>query len=121
MYNDVVPPFAVPGPPSRMTFPSVTPSSVRVVWAPPFDLNGEITAYWVSYRRADLSLDLVESDRVEVAHWVHEYHRTGLDRNTRYVFEIYATTQVGAGEVRSAEVVTVINRGERRGGYCVHQ
>ena len=106
--------FIVPGPPSQMHFPIVTYSTARVEWAPPLDPNGEVTGYWVSYRQADRSSETTNS--VEVAHWINYYEVTNMNRDTRYVFEIYATTQQGVGEVRSSEVVTTINRGEQEYG-----
>lgn len=100
--------FAVPGPPIIIYFPEVTFTSAVVVWSPPKEPNGIITAYKVSYYKQGES---VSSTPADLPPNVHEYEVDGLERESYYNFTVTASTRLGWGESASVPVLTMENRG----------
>ncbi|XP_041363510.1 protein sidekick-like isoform X2 [Gigantopelta aegis] len=96
-----------PGPPIIIYFPVVTYSSALVVWSPPKEPNGLISAYRVTYKKqgsnessaaADLQAD-------QLNHTV-----LGLHRETYYEFYVTAKTRLGWGQAAKVLVYTMNDR-----------
>ena len=98
-----------PGPPSKLRFPTITPSVVVVTWAPPEMTGGNITRYRVSYRlRDDSSARTVVRPTLSSSKLTDSI--TSLSPDKFYIFEVQAYTAVGWGEEASAEIYTSRNQ-----------
>ncbi|KAK6637522.1 hypothetical protein RUM44_007944 [Polyplax serrata] len=97
----------VPGPPSNVSFPDVSFTTVRIIWDEPYDRNGEILAYRINYHldtfsNTNFSREFPPSRRTFTA--------TGLDAEQYYLFSVAAQTRLGWGKTAYALVFTTSNR-----------
>ncbi|KAF4523339.1 hypothetical protein B566_EDAN005493 [Ephemera danica] len=96
-----------PGPPSNVSFPDVSFTTARIIWDVPYDPNGEILAYVVTYhlnddRESNFSREFPPSDRT--------YRATELQPEQYYMFSVRAQTRLGWGKTAHALVYTTNNR-----------
>ena len=85
----------MPGdPPANFTAHVLNSTSILLLWSEPTFPNGEILSYTVSI--SPLDVFNLNADTLE-------YLFTGLEEDTSYTFEIYASTKVGNGP--SSEVI----------------
>ena len=102
---------AVPGdPPANFTAHVLNSTSILLQWSKPTFPNGEILSYIVSISPLDV-LNL-NADTLE-------YLFTGLEEDTSYSFEIYASTKVGNGPSSKVSVTTHYAREYRKTEYNI--
>lgn len=85
-----------PGTPQNLSFPTVSQTSIRMLWDPPENPNGEIIGYKVSYHA------LVDGNKEVATHELHQNERTfkaiNLKPDTHYFFTVTAKTKEGWGQ-----------------------
>ncbi|XP_037934636.1 protein sidekick isoform X4 [Teleopsis dalmanni] len=91
----------VPDEITALHFDEVSDRSVKVLWAPPKNLNGILTGYTVRYKVKDhpetlKSVNLTADDT--------QLTVTQLQATTHYWFEIKAWTKVGGGPAKTATI-----------------
>lgn len=84
-------------PPANFTAHVLNSTSILLQWSKPTFLNGEILSYIVSI--SPLDVFILNADTME-------YLLTGLEEDTSYTFEIYASTKVGNGPSSKVSVTT---------------
>lgn len=101
--------FAVPGPPSNVSFPDVSQTMARIVWDVPEEPNGLITHYQITYQlNGSNAIEFNETfDPSE-----RTYRATDLETEKYYLFTVTAKTSVGWGRTVSVLVLTTSNRGK---------
>lgn len=89
----------VPDEISTLHFDEVSDRAVKVMWTPPKSANGILSGYQVRYQIKDdpHSLKVVNLTAKETSLKV-----TKLMATTRYLFEVSASTKVGAGAAKTA-------------------
>lgn len=93
-----------PGTPQNLSTPTVSQTSIRILWDPPENPNGDITGYKVSYHA------LVEGNKEVATHELHQNERTfkatNLKPDTHYLFTVAAKTKEGWGQQASTLTYT---------------
>ncbi|XP_077980255.1 protein sidekick-2-like [Glandiceps talaboti] len=97
----------VPGPVTGILFPTVTYTSLTVLWEEPTEPNGVITGYRVTYRKNTETRILASED---LSATEYNLHVSGLAPDTYYLFTITALSGLGWGEPTQALVLTVTTR-----------
>ena len=87
------------------------PTSIELSWAPPTQLNGIITGYFLTYNTGSGELS---SENITAS--VTSYTVTGLEENTLYRLTVSAETSAGRGEGSTVSVRTLPD-----GGSCSMQ
>ena len=83
-------------------------TSIEVLWAPPAQINGIITGYFLTY-----STESGELSSENISASVTSYTVTGLEENTLYRLTVSAETNAGRGEGSTVSVRTLPD-----GGSC---
>ncbi len=108
---NAISPSAVPeDAPTNIAAFVLSPSSIRVEWAPPTIPNGAITNYTVNYSSPSSSANISLGGRAR------SHDLTGLRPHTNYTVRVSAHTLVGEGPRGPEEGVVVATEQD---GMCV--
>ena len=77
-------------PPTNVEASAVSATTILLTWSEPLTPNGVIISFTISY-------SLFGSQEVIVVNNTESYLAAGLEADTVYVFELYASTRVGPG------------------------
>ncbi|XP_055915597.1 protein sidekick isoform X4 [Eupeodes corollae] len=91
----------VPDEVASLHFDEISDRAVKVIWAPPKNVNGVLTGYTVRYQVKDRSETLKS---INLTATETSLRVTQLQATTHYWFEIKAWTQVGAGPTKTATI-----------------
>ncbi|XP_055842932.1 protein sidekick isoform X9 [Episyrphus balteatus] len=91
----------VPDEVASLHFDEISDRAVKVMWAPPKNVNGILTGYTVRYQVKDRSETLKS---INLTATETSLRVTQLQATTHYWFEIKAWTQVGAGPTKTATI-----------------
>lgn len=91
----------IPDQVSNLSFTNIMDTSLSVVWSPPLTANGILTGYTLTYMQKDLINTKVTT---ELNATVLNFTITGLAPTTTYTISVWASTRVGAGQSRSADI-----------------
>ncbi|KAL4239205.1 Protein sidekick-2 [Mactra antiquata] len=84
-----------------LTFSDIRATSLKVSWTAPTEINGVLQGYTLSYRKKNESTVL---QTVDLPATNETYTVFGLSPMTKYTISVYASTAIGAGPSRSADI-----------------
>lgn len=107
--------FSVPGPPSNVHAVPVSIKTIRVLWDPPIEPNGIITAYRLFYSKAISDPLVTNADKVTEVSIAGNYTSkilAKLESITEYFFWVKASTSVGFGNASVVVRQTTMEKSE---------
>ncbi|XP_053380573.1 protein sidekick-2-like [Mercenaria mercenaria] len=91
----------VPSQVGSLTFSDIRSTSLKVNWDPPTEINGVLTGYTLLYEKKN---DSSTRQRVDLPPSNLTFTVFSLTPMTKYTISVYASTGVGAGPSRSADI-----------------
>lgn len=100
----------VPSQVGSLTFSDIRATSLKVNWQPPTEINGILSGYTLLYQKKN---DTTTQQRVDLPSSNLTYTVFSLQPMTKYTISVFASTSVGPGPSRSADIESGVPPGDK--------